>query len=96
MEKFNFISGASSFLGGWCGTVPISVIIWYILHHKPIPGPDPDPWWRITAVGTLVGTVVGIVLSAGSPLVGLATGFAAGVVGASIVGKSSLSSIKSL
>lgn len=97
MEKFNFMMSAASFFGGWCGSVPISVIIWYILHHKPIPGPDPDPWWRITIVGTLLGTIVGSTLgmmSGGSVLVGLASGFAGGMVGASLVAKSSLSAIK--
>jgi len=35
---------------GWCGSVPLSVLIaWLIRHHHgpvPGPGPDPDPVYR--------------------------------------------------
>ena len=54
-----------SFFGGWCGSVPLSFIIWYILHHRnpPLP-PGPEPWRRISIVAALSGVVFATVVNA--------------------------------
>jgi len=37
------ISGfASEMFDDWCGSVPLSVLIGWLLHHTP---PPPQPWW---------------------------------------------------
>jgi hypothetical protein len=37
------ISGfASEMFDDWCGSVPLSVLIAWLLHHNP---PPPPPWW---------------------------------------------------
>lgn len=37
------ISGfASDMFDDWCGSVPLSVLISWLLHHNP---PPPQPWW---------------------------------------------------
>lgn len=56
-------------IGGWCGSVPLSVLIaWLLHHHGPIgPGPDPDPVYR---PGNLVVRVLGVAA-------GIAGGYAA-------------------
>jgi len=37
------ISGfASDMFDDWCGSVPLSVLIAWLLHHNP---PPPPPWW---------------------------------------------------
>ena len=33
---------ASEVFDDWCGTVPLSVLIAWLLHHNP---PPPQPWW---------------------------------------------------
>ena len=89
---------AASFFGGWCGTVPISVLIWYILHHHRPPTPDPDPWWKITFVGAFTGLVFGTLVNTiaqdAALLTNIVSGFVGGVVGASFVAKGTLSSIR--
>jgi hypothetical protein len=32
------------FIFGWCGSVPISVLIAYLIRHGRPPIPDPEPW----------------------------------------------------
>lgn len=55
---------AASFLGGWCGSVPISVFIWALIHgHKPTPGPQPDPWFKISLAGIAGGILTGIIIT---------------------------------
>jgi len=103
MQSFSLFGAAASFFGGWCGSVPMSVIIWYILHHHNPPPPGPDPWWRIAIIGALSGLAFGSLISAAelssgalnsSVLVSLASGFIGGVVGASFAAKGALSSLK--
>ena len=59
------IAAAFWALGGWCGSVPISVLVQWLLRHPhgPIPGgpPDPDPWRASALAQRIVGTVVGAV-----------------------------------
>jgi hypothetical protein len=33
---------ASDMFDDWCGSVPLSVLIAWLLHHNP---PPPQPWW---------------------------------------------------
>jgi len=33
---------ASDMFDDWCGSVPLSVLIAWLLHHNP---PSPPPWW---------------------------------------------------
>ena len=33
---------ASEMFDDWCGSVPLSVLIAWLLHHNP---PPPQPWW---------------------------------------------------
>ena len=42
----------SAFLLGWCGTVPLSVLIWILLNRGPKPPPPP---WEIIGINILGG-----------------------------------------
>ena len=42
----------SAFLLGWCGTVPLSVLIWILLNRGPKPPPPP---WEILLINILGG-----------------------------------------
>jgi hypothetical protein len=99
MTSFSPIWAVASFLGGWCGTVPISVLIWYLIHHKqPPPPPPPDPWWRISIVGAIVGCIVGTLVvsftaeavTSSSIIASALVGYAAGSIAGGIVGRLSL------
>ncbi|MBV9109528.1 MAG: hypothetical protein JO306_08995 [Gemmatimonadetes bacterium] len=57
------IAAALWALGGWCGSVPISVIIaWIIRHHgvPPLPEPPPYPWQLQGLVARVLGIVGGV------------------------------------
>jgi CDP-diglyceride synthetase len=58
MGWFNTTLAVAGFLGGWCGSVPISLIIWWIIHHGG-PPPPPDPWWKISIAGAIAGLIAG-------------------------------------
>lgn len=65
MQNIHPVLALAALLGGWCGTVPISVIIWWIIHHGTPPPPQPDPWWKIGIIGAVVGLIIGtLVVSA--------------------------------
>jgi hypothetical protein len=96
----NSPNAIAAFFGGWCGSVPISYIIWLIIHGRhPGPPPPPDPWWRISIVAAVVGCLAGTILvsSLNEPLTSMsvlasaAIGYAAGSIAGGIVGRSSLS-----
>jgi|ERR1700682_675877 len=98
MSSFNLTFAIASFLGGWCGTVPISVLIWYLIHHgHPVP-PPPDPWWKISIAGAIVGCIAGTLLvsSLGEAVTSVSViasaliGYTAGSIAGGIVGRSSL------
>ena len=44
------------FIFGWCGSVPISILIAYLIRHHGNPPPPPDPW-RILGTNVLAGLV---------------------------------------
>jgi hypothetical protein len=48
-------------IAGWCGSVPLSVLVAYILrHHKRPPIPDPEPWRAAYLLPRVIGAVAGI------------------------------------
>lgn len=50
----------AAFFGGWCGSVPLSVIIRLIL--RPLPEPPPRPNWRRDwLISKVLGAVGGVV-----------------------------------
>lgn len=49
------------FIGGWCGTVPISILIWGFFHK----GPKPPHPWEFLPTYILGGGVAVAVASAG-------------------------------
>lgn len=51
----------AAFFGGWCGSVPLSVIIWWLIHHGGPPPPSPDPWYRDWFTSKVIGAVAGVV-----------------------------------
>ena len=55
------IAAAFWALGGWCGSVPISVFVaWLLRHHGNPPPPDPDPWRTQGLVARALGVVGGV------------------------------------
>ncbi|MBA3897689.1 MAG: hypothetical protein H0X36_11280 [Sphingomonadaceae bacterium] len=76
------------FIFGWCGSVPISVLIAYLIRHHGTP-PQPDPWpilitnvlAGLAAVGASLGGVRGA-----SDIAAVASPLAIGVVVGGIVG----------
>jgi drug/metabolite transporter (DMT)-like permease len=104
MENFHPVFALSAFLGGWCGTVPISVIIWWIIHHHhgTPPPPPPDPWWKVSIIGAVVGAIVGtLVMSSTSEdvtsmsiVASSILGFTSGAIAGGIVARGTLSSFK--
>jgi hypothetical protein len=52
----------AAFFGGWCGSVPISVIIqWLLRHGGNPPPPPPDPWYGDWFLAKVIGAVAGVV-----------------------------------
>jgi hypothetical protein len=51
----------AAFFGGWCGSVPLSVLIWWLLHGKRPPPPPPDPWRRDWVMMKVIGAVSGVI-----------------------------------
>ena len=58
---------ASEMFDDWCGSVPLSVLIAWLLHHNP---PPPEPWWlqeisqtvsQLTLAARMEGSVGGAV-----------------------------------
>jgi hypothetical protein len=58
---------ASDMFDDWCGSVPLSVLIAWLLHHNP---PPPQPWWleemsqvvsQLTLAARMEGSVGGVV-----------------------------------
>jgi hypothetical protein len=101
MTSYFFVTGVAAFFGGWCGTVPISIVIWWILHHHHSPTP-PDPWFKISFMGSLAGLMLGTTVSCsvyegtlnmGAVLLSGIVGVVVGLVVGSIVGKISLPSL---
>jgi hypothetical protein len=56
----NYGYAIGAFFGGWCGSVPLSVLIWYIIHGKK-PPPPPDPWRREWFVLKVIGGIAGVI-----------------------------------
>lgn len=48
---------------GWCGSVPLSVLIASLIrHHGRPPIPEPPPWWRLeNLLPRVIGAGAGIV-----------------------------------
>ena len=102
-NSFHTVNAVAAFLGGWCGTVPISLIIWYILHGK-VPPPPPDSFFKISMIGAFTGLVIGSIVSiainsntaagAGSILVSGVTGIMAGAIAGGIAAKSALANVR--
>ena len=99
MENFHFIYAIVGFFGGWCGSVPISLLIWWLIHHGPVPGPGPDPWpIKMGFIGGISGLVLTTILSgfiantqiatADAVLMSAVTGILAGGVAGSFTPKS--------
>ena len=84
-------------IGGWCGSVPISVIIWWIIHHGG-PPPPPDPWWKISFAGLVCGLIAatailsftGEAVTSASLTASVVIGFAAGTIGGGMAARGSL------
>ena len=77
------------FIFGWCGSVPISVLIAWLLRHHGNPPTPPEPW-PILLTNVLAGLVaVGASaggLKGGSDIAAVALPLALGVITAGLVG----------
>ncbi len=103
-NSFHPVTTVAFFLGGWCGSVPFSLIVWWILHHRRPTPPPPDPWLKINIFGALSGLVVGFVVNAALVdaaavnsiliLQSFVTGAVAGAIGAGFAAKGALNSFK--
>jgi hypothetical protein len=102
MTTYFFITGVAAFFGGWCGTVPISIVTWWILHRQN-QIPASDPWFKISFVGSLAGLMLGTTVSSSvyegiicmnAVLLSGIVGVVVGLVVGSIVGKAALPSLK--
>jgi hypothetical protein len=101
MNSFNLYWAIGGFVGGWCGSVPISAIIWWIIHHLGVPGgppPPPDPYWKISIAAAIAGVIVAPILlsftgeglTSMSLLASIVIGYAVGAIAGGIVGRGSL------
>jgi CDP-diglyceride synthetase len=98
MNSFNAYWAIGGFFGGWCGSVPISLIIWWIIHHGGPPPPQPDPWWKISIAGAITGAIVAPILLSftGEGLTSISVaasvviGYAVGAIAGGIAGRASL------
>jgi len=83
-------------IGGWCGSVPLSVLIAYILRHHHPPVPDPEPWRLEGLASRVLGALAGIAggyvvqrFAGGAPglsTVSLVAAFASGFVASDLYG----------
>jgi drug/metabolite transporter (DMT)-like permease len=97
MQNIHPVFVIAAFFGGWCGTVPISLIIWWIIHHGT-PPPPPDPWWKVGIIGAVVGAIIGtlIVSSTGEDVTSMSiaassiVGFTSGAIAGGIAARGSL------
>jgi len=64
------------FILGWCGSVPLSVILAILLRHGGNP-PPPPPWWEVLIVNIIAGA-----LAVGAAQAGLGRSPGLGDVGA--------------
>jgi hypothetical protein len=55
--------GIAAFFGGWCGSVPLALIIWWLLGKKggPPPPPPPDGWRGDWLISKVIGAVAGVI-----------------------------------
>jgi hypothetical protein len=100
MNSFNLYLAIGGFFGGWCGSVPISLIVWWIIHHlgRPGPPPPPDPYWKISIAGAIAGVIAapillsftGEALTSMSLMASVVIGYAVGAIAGGIVGRGSL------
>jgi hypothetical protein len=98
MNSFNVYWAIGGFFGGWCGSVPISLIIWWIIHHGGPPPPQPDPWWKISIAGAIAGAIAAPILlsftgegiTSISMAASVVIGYAFGAIAGGIAGRGSL------
>ena len=82
------------FIFGWCGSVPISVLIAYLIRHHGKPPPPPEPW-RILGSNVLAGAVAVGAYAGGlrgtTEIAAVALPLALGVITGGLVGLAGMS-----